>query len=130
MKYKLTFLLLLLTIFAFGQEYKHYCLAFCYMPVLKGHITAQLDLGDVKDPFNNKNKSSAKNICYIVDEDGDLIKFNSEADFLNYMSKRGWQLEQFWDSPAVGSSTYFLSKTCTDDKVHEGIKLKYEVVKK
>lgn len=88
------------------------------MPIFKGCIVVQLDLGDVKDPFDNKSE------CFVIGENGKRLEFNSESDFLNWMSQRGWSLEQFkWNTD---SHVYFLSKQCTDEKVHEGIKLEYE----
>lgn len=66
---------------------------------------------------------------YLSDEKANPIKFKYGIDAVNYLSKRGWHLEQLSVSPWVvnGSSLpstmiWVLSKTVTsDEEVLEGI---------
>ena len=55
----------------------------------------------------------------LIDENGELIEFNSMIDALNYMSKLGWEFVQAYvtrDSSDSSSITcWLLSKTVDED---------------
>lgn len=124
MKYKILVLMLLVVGMCWGQETKHYCEMRCFW-MFKGDYTVQLDLGDVKSPFDNKSD------CDIIDETGKAIRFTSEMDALNWMSERGWSLVEYkYHSDSPNATYYILSKTCTNDNLKDGIKLKYQFKKK
>ena len=52
----------------------------------------------------------------VVDESGQLIKFNSMVDALNYMGERGWKFEQAYTVTAGNQNVYhwLMSKEVSD----------------
>lgn len=102
---------MLVAALSYAQEpYKAYCALSTSGKILqRGDIEVFIDFGQQI----NWNPAA-----YLADpETGKDIKFNSMVNALNYMSKRGWQLENINDD-----NVFFMSKLVTDDsQITEGI---------
>lgn len=118
---KLLLILALIPLFAMAQQpYKVYC-------IMNNKLLLSLKYKARVD-FGLSYKGDAYNFNTIVDEKGEDIKFNTEVDIINYISKRGWTLEQVYVAMSRNESSerqhYLFSKTVTDDsQIREGILL-------
>ena len=98
-----------------GEKYPVYCSVKGYNFWGAGKVKVQLDLG---------NKSS--NFESLLDENGKQIKFNTMMEVINYMAKRGWELDKVCFFTEGISKTnvanYILKKYITDDQqIREGL---------
>lgn len=98
-----------------GEKYPVYCSVKGYNFWGVGKVKVQLDLG---------NKTS--NFESLLDENGKQIKFNTMMEVINYMAKRGWELDQVCFFTEGMSKTnvanYILKKYITDDQqIREGL---------
>lgn len=68
----------------------------------------------------------------LVDESGQVIKFNSMIDALNYMGSKGWKFEQAY-AITLGNANvyhYLLSKEISEGQdINEGLKTKQDFKK-
>ena len=66
----------------------------------------------------------------LVDESGQVIKFNSMIDALNYMGSKGWNFEQAY-AITMGNANvyhYLLSKELSDgEEINAGLKTKQDL---
>lgn len=98
-----------------GEKYPVYCSVKGYNFWGVGKVKVQLDLG---------NKTS--NFESLLDENGKQIKFNTMMEVINYMAKRGWELDQVCFFTEGMSKTnvanYILKKYIKDDsEIRAGI---------
>ena len=103
-----------------GEKYPVYCSVKGYNFWGVGKVKVQLDLG---------NKTS--NFESLLDENGKQIKFNTIMEVINYMAKRGWELDQVCFFTEGMSKTnvanYIMKKYITDDQqIREGLNTQAE----
>ena len=99
-----------------GEKYPVYCSVKGYNFWGVGKVKVQLDLGYKTSNFET-----------LLDENGKQIKFNTMMEVINYMAKRGWELDQVCFFTEGLSKTnvanYVLKKYITDDsQIREGLK--------
>lgn len=99
-----------------GEKYPVYCSLKGYNFWGVGKVKVQLDLGYKTSNFET-----------LLDENGKKIKFNTMMEVINYMAKRGWELDQVCFFTEGLSKTnvanYVLKKYITDDsQIREGLK--------
>ena len=99
-----------------GEKYPVYCSVKGYNFWGVGKVKVQLDLGYKTSNFET-----------LLDENGKKIKFNTMMEVINYMAKRGWELDQVCFFTEGLSKTnvanYVLKKYITDDsQIREGLK--------
>ena len=99
-----------------GEKYPVYCSVKGYNFWGVGKVKVQLDLG-----YKSSNFES------LLDENGKQIKFNTMMEAINYMAKRGWELDQVCFFTEGMSKTnvanYIMKKYITDDsQIREGLK--------
>ena len=99
-----------------GEKYPVYCSLKGYNFWGVGKVKVQLDLGYKSNSFES-----------LLDENGKKIKFNTMMEVINYMAKRGWELDQVCFFTEGLSKTnvanYVLKKYITDDsQIREGLK--------
>ena len=100
-----------------SEPYKVYCEIIGQPHVLSTKVDVELDFGQAYS-FWSKDR-------HLYDENNKKIVFNSIIDAANYMSRRGWVLEEAY--PAVNSGTpeyrWIMSKLVTDDsQITDGLK--------
>lgn len=98
-----------------GEKYPVYCSVKGYNFWGVGKVKVQLDLGYKTSNFET-----------LLDENGKQIKFNTMMEVINYMAKRGWELDQVCFFTEGMSKTnvanYILKKYITDDsEIRAGI---------
>lgn len=74
---------ILVGLVCYGQE-KVYCEIVGTMKILSGKVSVSVDFGQQSYYRDNR----------LVDENGDVMTFNSMVDAMNYMSTLGWEFEQ------------------------------------
>jgi hypothetical protein len=74
---------ILVGLVCYGQE-KVYCEIVGTMKMLSGKVSVSVDFGQQSYFKDNR----------LVDENGDIMTFNSMIDAMNYMSTLGWEFEQ------------------------------------
>lgn len=74
---------ILVGLVCYGQE-KVYCEIVGTMKILSGKVSVSVDFGQQSYFKDNR----------LVDENGDIMTFNSMVDAMNYMSTLGWEFEQ------------------------------------
>ena len=99
-----------------GEKYPVYCSLKGYNFWGVGKVKVQLDLGYKSNSFES-----------LLDENGKKIKFNTMMEVINYMAKRGWELDQvcFFTEGMTKTNVanYVLKKYITDDsQIREGLK--------
>ena len=99
-----------------GEKYPVYCSVKGYNFWGVGKVKVQLDLGYKTSNFET-----------LLDENGKQIKFNTMMEVINYMAKRGWELDQvcFFTEGMTKTNVanYILKKYITDDEqIREGLK--------
>lgn len=123
------FLLASLSISAFAQTeevtakpYKVYCEIVSYSRnFFSDKTTVELDFGQASKWLSNDRK--------LVDENGQIINFNSILDAANYMAQRGWNFEEAYVVQSIikgdsGTPHYhwIMSKEVTDpSQITEGL---------
>ena len=123
------FLLASLSISAFAQTeevtakpYKVYCEIVSYhRNIFSDKTTVELDFGQASKWLSNDRK--------LVDENGQIINFNSILDAANYMAQRGWIFEEAYVVQSIikgdsGTPNYhwIMSKEITDpSQITEGL---------
>lgn len=103
-----------------GEKYPVYCSVKGYNFWGVGKVKVQLDLGNKTSNFESP-----------LDENGKQIKFNTMMEVINYMAKRGWELDQVCFFTEGMSKTnvanYILKKYITDDQqIREGLNTQAE----
>lgn len=104
---KKIFILAVLALMAVGtaqaQTKKVYCEIIGVMQFMSTKVKVAIDLGESEKAWHDHR---------LVDENGEKIKFSSMIEALNYMSERGWELEQAYSSPSEKASAtrYIMSK--------------------
>ena len=98
-----------------GEKYPVYCSVKGYNFWGVGKVKVQLDLGNKTSSFES-----------LLDENGKQIKFNTMMEVINYMAKRGWELDQVCFFTEGMSKTnvanYILKKYIKDDsEIRDGI---------
>lgn len=140
MRKNITFsaLLCLVAVSAFAQE-KYY--AYCDIRVfgdnrvefLAKHAKLHFDFGKEK-------------VADLLDDEGNVIDFDSQIEAVNYLSKHGWKLEQMYATKVltpmpVPKEDWYLQyvdvqhcvmskQVSNDDEITEGLRLKYYVKEK
>lgn len=103
-----------------GEKYPVYCSVKGYNFWGVGKVKVQLDLGYKTSNFET-----------LLDENGKQIKFNTMMEVINYMAKRGWELDQVCFFTEGMSKTnvanYIMKKYITDDQqIREGLNTQAE----
>ena len=103
-----------------GEKYPVYCSVKGYNFWGVGKVKVQLDLGYKTSNFET-----------LLDENGKQIKFNTMMEVINYMAKRGWELDQVCFFTEGMSKTnvanYILKKYIKDDsEIRAGISTQAE----
>ena len=103
-----------------GEKYPVYCSVKGYNFWGVGKVKVQLDLGYKTSNFET-----------LLDENGKQIKFNTMMEVINYMAKRGWELDQvcFFTEGMTKTNVanYILKKYITDDsEIRAGISTQAE----
>ena len=84
---KLLFLSFLLPLFASSQAdtsmVEQYCSVNVYPRALSNKVTIEVDYGEAKSVWKNNR---------LKDQEGNVVKFNTYIDAMNYMGKQGWKL--------------------------------------
>lgn len=98
-----------------GEKYPVYCSVKGYNFWGVGKVKVILDLGN-----------RTKNFESLLDESGKQIKFNTMMEVINYMAKRGWELDQvcfFTEGMSrTNVANYILKKYIKDDnEIREGL---------
>ena len=98
-----------------GEKYPVYCSVKGYNFWGVGKVKVQLDLGYKTSNFET-----------LLDENGKQIKFNTMMEVINYMAKRGWELDKVCFFTEGMSKTnvanYIMKKYVTDDsEIRAGI---------
>ena len=104
------------------KPYKVYCEVVATPKLFSNKATVELDFGQFAGFWTSDRQ--------LVDEQGNTISFNSALDAANYMSRRGWDLEEVFivqDMSKGDSGTphyhWVLSKIVTDDsQITEGLR--------
>ena len=113
-----------------SAEHKFYCELKCYEKGVKSNYKVVFDFGEIlsKEVWGLSNHKVA-----FVDENGRFFKFKSIVDAANFLSERGWTLEQTYSSSYAGKKTvkhWIFSKEADDyDAVKEGLVTKKEYKK-
>ncbi|MBQ3689167.1 MAG: hypothetical protein II937_04785 [Bacteroidales bacterium] len=112
-----TLLITLLSLIGYSQTsgYKVYC-ELKMFHTFNGGVEARVDLGA-------KYSNTYYRDDVIGDENGEKIIFHSPVAVLNYMSKRGWDIEyKITNADSISHGSYLLTKTVTnDEKITSGI---------
>jgi hypothetical protein len=103
-----------------GEKYPVYCSLKGYNFWGVGKVKVQLDLGYKTSNFET-----------LLDENGKQIKFNTMMEVINYMAKRGWELDQVCFFTEGMSKTnvanYIMKKYINDDQqIREGLNTQAE----
>ena len=106
------------------KPYKVYCEIVATPKLFSNKATVELDFGQYASFWSADRQ--------LVDEDGNIIIFNSALDAANYMARRGWDLEEVFivqemSNGDSGTTRYHwvLSKMVTDDsQITEGLRTK------
>lgn len=103
-----------------GEKYPVYCSLKGYNFWGVGKVKVQLDLGNKSGNFES-----------LLDENGKQIKFNTMMEVINYMAKRGWELDKVCFFTEGMSKTnvanYIMKKYVTDDsEIRAGISTQTE----
>lgn len=103
-----------------GEKYPVYCSVKGYNFWGVGKVKVQLDLGNKSSSFES-----------LLDESGKQIKFNTMMEVINYMAKRGWELDKVCFFTEGMSKTnvanYIMKKYVTDDsEIRAGISTQAE----
>ena len=62
---------------------EQYCSVNVYPRALSNRVTIEVDYGEARSVWKNNR---------LKDEGGNVVKFNSYIDAMNYMGKQGWKL--------------------------------------
>jgi len=103
-----------------GEKYPVYCTIMGYNFLGIGKVKVKLDLGAT---------SKSRDFESLYDSNtGKKIKFNSMIEVLNYMSKRGWVLDQVTSYQETGGFSkdvvihYIMKKmVSSDEEIREGL---------
>ena len=103
-----TFMLALLVSFSFAQTQnndtnrKYYCEIKCYEKGVKSSNRVVFEFGETvsKDVWGCRNHK-----VVFVNEDGKAVKFKTMVDAANFLSQKGWKLEQSYSSPYYSKKT-------------------------
>jgi hypothetical protein len=98
MKKLFTFAFLFFTISSFAQDsekVEQYCKLVVTPRLLSTKVTIAVDYGEERSVWKDNR---------LKNDDGKLIKFNTEIDALNYLGKQGWKLVNAYPV-TVGTNT-------------------------
>lgn len=96
-----------------SAQNKVYCELVGSQKFLSSKVTVQIDFGQQTSLFSDNR---------LVDENGDVVVFNSMVDAMNYMGELGWEFEQAYvvtmGSGSSSSNVYhwLLSKYVGDEQ--------------
>lgn len=113
MKKCLFFMLMMVSVCAMGQEkHKVYCQLLGHGKWMSTKVNVTVDFGQETN-FWRKYLDH-----YLVDENGNKIKFNSMVDAMNYMGRLGWEFEQAYVVTVGNQNVYhwLLSKEVDKDE--------------
>lgn len=102
-----------------AQTKKAYCEIVGVMQFMSTKVKVYIDLGESEKAWHDHQ---------LVDENGEKIKFSSMIEALNYMSDRGWELEQAYSAVSEKSSAtrYIMSKVIFEGETKsDGITTKH-----
>ena len=105
-----------------SAEHKFYCELKCYEKGVKSNYKVVFDFGEIlsKEVWGLSNHKVA-----FVDENGRFFKFKSIVDAANFLSERGWTLEQTYSSSYAGKKPvkhWIFSKEAENyDAMKEGL---------
>ena len=83
MKKILVLLLVLVPGMLYAQKLEKYCEIMAIGKMFSSKVTITVDFGEQRGFFKDTR---------LRDEEGDVVKFNSTIDALNYMGTQGWKL--------------------------------------
>ena len=122
MKKCLFWLLMLVSVNMMGQEaHRMYCELVGTGKLFSTKVNVTVDFGQETSYWRQDVDQ------YLVDENGDKIKFNSMVDAMNYMGRRGWVFEQAYVITTNQQNVYhwLLSKAVADgEHIDEGFTTK------
>ncbi len=120
-RYLLTFFLVFCALTSFAQSHRYYCEIKGYEKGLTSNYKVIFDFGQ-KVSQSAWNKKSHK--LKFVDENGKKIKFKSVIDAANFMSERGWFLQEAYSAPYSSSKSLkhwvFYKEASNLDEVKDG----------
>ena len=104
-----------------ATPYKVYCEIISRPRTLSNKVDVEFDFGQASSFWSGDRR--------LFDENGKNIVFNSTLDAANYMARRGWQLEQAFQTFEISSGTstshtfhWVMAKYVTDDsQITEGL---------
>ena len=122
MKKCLFLVLMLVSVCAMGQEkHKMFCELLGHGKIFSTKVNVTVDFGQETSIWRKYMDH------YLVDENGDKIKFNSMVDAMNYMGRLGWKFEQAYVVTTDMQNVYhwLLSKeVSSDEEIMEGFTTK------
>ena len=113
MKKCLFLLLMLISVNVMGQEpHRVYCELLGQSRFMSNKVNVSVDFGQDTNFWKSYSDQ------FLVDENGDKIKFNSMVDAMNYMGRLGWEFEQAYVVTVGQQNIYhwLLSKKISDDE--------------
>ncbi len=99
MKKVLTLALLFFAVNSFAQDtekVEQYCKVVVTGRMLSTKVVISVDYGEERSVWKDNR---------LKNEDGKLVKFNSEIDALNYLGKQGWKLVNAYPIATTANST-------------------------
>ncbi len=122
MKKCMFLLLMLISVSVMGQEkHKVYCELLGQGKIFSTKVNVSIDFGQATSIWRQELDH------YLVDENGEKIKFNSMVDAMNYMGRLGWEFEQAYVVTTNQQNVYhwLLSKeVSSDEEIMEGFTTK------
>ncbi len=95
-----------------ARPYKRYCELVVASTFWNSKICVSVDFGQEQKFAGNDNR--------LVDENGEIIYFNSPVDAMNFMGKAGWEFEQTYVVKIEDGQTYlhwlFSREVSSDDE--------------
>jgi hypothetical protein len=94
---KLLLALLLVPNCLFAQKLERYCEVMAIGKMFSRKVTITVDFGEEKSFFKDTR---------VRDDEGNLVKFNTLIDALNYMGTQNWKLVNAFPIETGGQSVY------------------------
>lgn len=113
MKKCLFLLLMLISVNVMGQEtHRVYCELLGQSRFMSTKVNVSVDFGQETSFWKQYSDQ------FLVDENGEKIKFNSMVDAMNYMGRLGWEFEQAYVVTVGQQNVYhwLLSKEISDNE--------------
>lgn len=116
------FLFLLLTFVSMNVMAQDSLRVYCELvgtgKLFSSKVNVEVDFGQETNFWNQSTEH------FLIDENGDKIKFNSMVDAMNYMGRFGWEFEQAYVVTTNQQNVYhwLLSKVITaSEDINDGI---------